>query len=279
VLLPSGIAGTTFASTSEIDGVKSRVALIDINSLRLYENPDSHRVAEIAQSLERTGRLIDPVIVDHERRILVDGHHRVRAFQWLGKKQIAAYLVDYWSEGVEVKGWSRTTDAPSRIVAREFENSPGHGDGHWGVQAIDPEGRLVARRVFTDPVVSAQYVQHVTCRLEVKHFCVNLGTPLDALGKGLVHIFSDPIIGKADVVETVERGRLFPHEVNRHLIAGRPLELGVPMRAMTDEGSLRHFLDSICAEGQSLSIPSGHQQGSRVYEERVTLFRRTNGEI
>lgn len=264
---------STSTSDLEFDEIKSRLALIRIDSLRLYENPNGHRVAEIAQSLDQTGKLIDPVIVDPSRRILIDGHHRVRAFKWFGLTRIPAFLVDYGSPEVSVRGWSRTTNAPTRIVEREFRNPSARQRGRWTVRADDGRGEMLARREFAEPRYGAQYLDHVVCRLEVSGFGATLCTESEAKRTGQVHIYTDPIVGKSEVMDIVAKGRVFPHEVNRHLIDRRPLELDVPVQAMTDDSRFRDFVDQLWDQRLPVLVASGYRQGSREYEERVILFR------
>lgn len=267
------LSGGAVASPEEVEDVKGRLALVNIDSLRLYENPEEHRVAEITQSLDQTKTLINPIVVDPVSQVLIDGHHRVRAFKWFGISRIPAFHVDYWSDAVRVKGWSRTTDAPPKVVEREFQNPPSRNGGPWEVEARDGDGQLLAKRGFDDPRASAQYVNHIACRLEVNSFKVELSTEQEALRMRKVHISTNPIITKSQVTETVKKGRVFPHEVNRHLIDRRPLELHVPLAAMTGETAFQDHVEATC-ERQPLAVPPGYRQGSRVYEERVIRFQR-----
>ena len=48
------------------------------------------------------GYLKNPVIVDRDNFIILDGHHRVAALKQLGANKIPAYLVDYQNKNIRV---------------------------------------------------------------------------------------------------------------------------------------------------------------------------------
>lgn len=43
-----------------------------------------------------------PVVVEKTNFVILDGHHRVKAFEFLGIKKIPCLLVDYFSEEIKV---------------------------------------------------------------------------------------------------------------------------------------------------------------------------------
>ena len=97
------VTGAPIAA-DHLDSIISRVQLVDVGSLRRYEQTDPAKVNEIKRSLRSTGVLINPVIADLDRNLLVDGHHRVQAFESLGLPRIPAFTVDYFSRDLTVKG-------------------------------------------------------------------------------------------------------------------------------------------------------------------------------
>jgi hypothetical protein len=137
------------ASRDLID-VKNALTLVDVNSLCTYEQPDKSKVAEIVVSLLTTKTLFNPVIVDPGRNLLIDGHHRVRAFQWLCLPRIPAYTVDYLSQAVDVGGWSRVINVKTSDVRCAF-NLPGEErEGSWSVVA-SALSEVIAQRRFRSP--------------------------------------------------------------------------------------------------------------------------------
>jgi ParB-like nuclease domain len=262
----------TEPSTRDLDAVRSSLRLVDTDSLSTYEQPDIRKVAEIVVSLRCANTLFHPVIVDPDRKLLIDGHHRVKAFQWLGLKRIPAYTVDYLSCAVGVAGWNRVTDAGASEISWAFD-LPGNGpDGPWSVLASDSRREVIARRRFREAAPSAQYLDLLSLCIEARGFSVALepsGAPVVA---GRIHSYVDPIVGKAEVLDAIGEGRLFPHEVNRHLVDSRPLAMHIPLDRCRGERDFKRCVEGIFENGAPVSIDSGLEQAGRLYEERVTMF-------
>ncbi|MDP1845287.1 MAG: ParB N-terminal domain-containing protein [Candidatus Moranbacteria bacterium] len=79
-----------------------KIQIISIKKLKPHEKTNRINLKKIKFQLRKEGRLINPIIVDRDNLIILDGHHRVRALAELGYKKIAAYLVDYSSERIKV---------------------------------------------------------------------------------------------------------------------------------------------------------------------------------
>jgi ParB-like nuclease domain len=253
--------------------VRNRIHLVDIRSLRLYEIPNSERVAEIEESFRRSGVLEHPVIVDPRLDLLIDGHHRVQALERLGLTHIPAFTVDYESDEVQVKGWSRATDADPEEVRRAFQMPGGEVGGGWAVLAKDPQEDLVARREFTDPQEGALYLDAVSEGLYADGHMVRFSTPADASRFGLVHSYIEPVVGKAEVIQVIDSGEVFPHEVNRHLVRNRPLGLHTPLDTTTSPRRFQTHLESrFHRDPAPVIVEPGLRQGERLYEEQVTLL-------
>ena len=85
-------------------------ALVDARRLTAHEEVDEDHLVELTAEILRDGILRQPVLVDSESGVILDGHHRVRALKTLGCSLIPAYLVDYLDSGIEV--WPRRPGIP-----------------------------------------------------------------------------------------------------------------------------------------------------------------------
>jgi ParB/Sulfiredoxin domain len=259
-----------------LEAIVHRVRLVDIDSLRRYERTNPAKVASILQSLRSTGVLINPVVVDPDRQLLIDGHHRAQAFRELGLDFIPAFTVDYLSDDLTVKGWNHAVDARPEELKRVIARLHGSSEGPWTVFVGDPHRHVVASRAFETVLEGARCLDDVAIRPEDNG--ENLYTEAEALQRGIIHSYIRPVVGKSDVIEMVEKGELFPREINRHLIEDRPLNLCTPLGAIDDEDRFRRHLDHAChAAKPPLAIEPGSRQGGRAYDERVVLFRTQAG--
>lgn len=268
---PVKVTGAPIAA-DHLDSIISRVQLVDIAPLRRYEQTDPTKVGEIEQSLRLTEVLINPVIVDPERQLLIDGHHRVQAFESLGLSRIPAFTVDYFSDDLTVKGWNHATAAEPAEMLAAIERPRSSDEGSSSVVIADSRCREHADIPSENPLESARVLKRFIERLRRNGHTVTPRTEADAVRRKLNHGYIRPVVGKQYVIEMVEQGELFPQEINRHLIEDRPLNLRVPMRASLDRTEFKEHLDRVC-NTTPLTVKPGCQEGERIYEEHVTLFR------
>lgn len=71
--------------------------------LREHEQVESERLHQICEEIQREGRLRHPILVDKRSGVILDGHHRFRAYRELGFETIPCVLVDYQSDIVSVR--------------------------------------------------------------------------------------------------------------------------------------------------------------------------------
>jgi hypothetical protein len=81
-------------------------------------------------------------------------------------------------------------------------------------------------------------------------------------------------IEKKEVVETVEKGKLFPPKSTRHLVPSRPLGGGVPIDWLqgSDFSEAQSRYQKYIQSRTVKRLPEGSQVGSRRYLEEVFLF-------
>ena len=73
-----------------------------VDGLVLHEDVEEKRVSEIMHSLKEGQK--EPIIVDRDYGVVLDGHHRVEAARRLGWERIKCSIVDYENE-VELGFW------------------------------------------------------------------------------------------------------------------------------------------------------------------------------
>ncbi len=73
-----------------------------VDRLRPHEATDPAILENLISELKVKGSLKDPIIVDRETLVILDGHHRHAAYKALGFKQVPCLLVDYRSPQVRV---------------------------------------------------------------------------------------------------------------------------------------------------------------------------------
>ncbi|HUV46669.1 MAG TPA: ParB N-terminal domain-containing protein [Candidatus Bathyarchaeia archaeon] len=82
--------------------MKKKITLLLINKLKTHEAVCQRRVLELMGQIKKEGYLKNPVVVDKETLVLLDGHHRLAALKKIGVKRIPAFLIDYKNSKVKV---------------------------------------------------------------------------------------------------------------------------------------------------------------------------------
>jgi ParB-like nuclease family protein len=254
--------------------VSDTVVLVPIAGLKTYEKPDAIGIEKITQSVADTGLLIDPIVVDRRRQLLIDGHHRCAALNHLGIDRIAAFDTDYFSPSVEVRGWVRVSNVPREEIKRAFASSR-EETGKWKVSAVDDNEQTIATRQFAHHFGATDFVQRLCDHLDSEGWRVNLEVPgaqSSTCSKSPVRFFVTPVVGKREVWEAVKNGTRFPNEVNRHLIHGRPLALGIPVERLREQDQLTEWLrERLGSPERTVARSGGTYVDGRFYEETVVV--------
>ena len=82
---------------------KNQMEKIEIRKLNPHEQIIEENLKKLLASLKVEKRLKEPIIVDEETKVILDGHHRAKAFSLLGLKEIPCRFVDYGSEDITVE--------------------------------------------------------------------------------------------------------------------------------------------------------------------------------
>jgi hypothetical protein len=264
----------TFDALSACRFLRDAIDLAPLARLKSYESPDLIGVEKVMRSIADTGLLLDPVVIDQERELLIDGHHRCAALERLGLDHVAAFKTDYFSPSVEVRGWVRASDVPIAKM-RSILSLGNIENGDWRVMAVADDDRPIGERQFSQGSAAAVFLQWLCDRLESEGWRVELEAadgPAQVRSTASVRFFVTPVIGKSAVWEAATRGRPFTNEVNRHLIDHRPVALGIPVDCLHDKARLAMWLRARIGTPDRLVVRAGGAYvNGRYYEETIVL--------
>jgi len=82
-----------------------RLVVLEIARLRCHEKVQPDLLARTIDRIRRDGKLRKPILVADRDFVILDGHHRYEALRAIGCSRIPAYVVDYFSDIVEVSTW------------------------------------------------------------------------------------------------------------------------------------------------------------------------------
>lgn len=255
------------------------VTLADTKDLHPHEQSIPQTVSRIAEDIAQKGRFIDPVIVDAETGLVVDGTHRVEAAIRLGLGKIPVYTVDYMSPRVILAGWGR---AASKNMSKEelrglcsqlgFTESETDyaarfmwSDGY--VLQVKHREDLSTRQVYEKLSIIDQSLQH----LGISY--VRDGDVEELVKQGK-HVFGYLLrpLRKEEVVSIVKQGYRLPPKSTRHLVDKRPMYINCPLEILRSSNAVEKFADFL-SEGFWVELGPGAELDRR-YDEKIMVFYR-----
>lgn len=82
------------------------IVLIKMNKLIPHEEIKQKKLSKLIDLVKKRGGFYEPILVDRETKILLDGHHRYNTALHLGLNLIPGIEVDYLEdESIQVEPW------------------------------------------------------------------------------------------------------------------------------------------------------------------------------
>ncbi len=101
------------------------IKLIDLEKLKIHEKGSHSRLEEVKRMIISACAFTEPIIVEKDHLVILDGHHRVTALKQMGYRRIPAYLVDYFKQNVRVN--SRRSNyrvSKDLVISRAVSGQP-----------------------------------------------------------------------------------------------------------------------------------------------------------
>ncbi len=92
------------------------IKIIDIDLLKPHEMIVECHLLKLAEEIKRDGLIKDPIIVDRNTMIILDGHHRFNALKRMGMNFCPVCLVDYKNENIKVGCWRKNENVTKEKV-------------------------------------------------------------------------------------------------------------------------------------------------------------------
>jgi hypothetical protein len=83
------------------------IKIIENSCLREHEQIRKGRLAKLLASIKKDGHVKNPIIVDRDSMVILDGHHRFNCLKCLGLKLCPVCLVDYRDCDIKVCPWRK----------------------------------------------------------------------------------------------------------------------------------------------------------------------------
>ncbi len=99
------------------------IKIVLIEDLKPHEQVIEENLKKLIADLKRRKLIINPVIVDENNMVILDGHHRVAALKKLGYAKAPVYFVNYYDKSVRVVSRRKNIRIDKKlVVARALAN-------------------------------------------------------------------------------------------------------------------------------------------------------------
>ena len=197
-----------------------------IDTLKGHERTDPYHLARLREEILRDGCQRDPITIDAKTNVILDGHHRAEIFKAMNLSLIAVHRVDYDSPDILVGTWVPTVNVEPQDVVNELRlnNKADSAESREVITLVWDEGeqRLVGtRRQMMSSIVGRIPIIYVRDEGEAR--------ALMRVGRAKAFLVLPPVT-KEDVIRSALSGNKLPPKTTRHVFAGRPRPVFVPLR-------------------------------------------------
>jgi hypothetical protein len=247
-------------------------------------------VESIADAIRIQGFIRDPLIVDRDEFVILDGMHRYSSLKLLKCRFAPCCLVDYDSPLIKVGSWFRLFDVqePESLAEKLLtQNNLKYTKRRTALDQEQPSDTIIiTSRNQYSLMEHTDLIEFSRTAVMLEKAMVNLGHHVDYLSEeqtiqnlksSLVNfVIALPIFSKQQIREFGIKHRLLPHKVTRHVMPSRPLRTDVPLQTLNDPST--SLADANRKLGETLSVkhverkPPGSVVDGRRYEEELLVF-------
>ncbi len=234
-----------------VGGRLVEVDIRPINSVLPHEETLQELSSKLAEQIREDGCQRDPVIVDSEENVILDGMHRLRSLKELGAHQILCQFVEYSSPEIKLGRWGRSLSGVARGRLETLLSDLGIDRRTSSGEAMELiEGREAALAVITSgqSFVSSTAFRSIADSFEllrrVDAACRAAGAKQDLVEEELLEatiseprivLIITPRVKKKEVVEAAKSGRLLPFKSTRHVVGLRTMGVNYPLSDLLQE--------------------------------------------
>lgn len=274
----------------DASGFDLEITIEKVDSLKLHEETIDSYLKELADAISDSGIIKDPVIVDKDSKVVLDGMHRVTATGELGYENIPVCLVDYHDSKIDLGSWCRFFDGLDIGHVKNLCNDLGFEIGECDHSQIDDmiEDRkhdllLVSQNECYTLDRDADSINEIfEAAIEIEEDLRDEGhkpryetenNVMEKLGSDEVAILV-PAATKEEVIEVSSRGEVFSHKTTRHVIPARPMRINVPLDLLDkDIDEADKEMTEFLKERDVEDLPPGSRFEGREYEEELVIFK------
>ena len=204
--------------------------LIDIDLLHPHEQIDPIRLQEIKKQLIKDGIQREPIIIEGNHLIVLDGHHRIRALKDLGYSKVVAYKINYNDNNLILKTWYPAIKGSKKDLQTTLHNHIASSETKQILARCprlilhDKEHNLKTdRKTIMNSILGRFGIRYVQNEEKAREL---------ARHDNFAGCIIFESIGKQDVINAALSGSILPPKTTQHIIPCRPVKCFIPLEKL-----------------------------------------------
>ena len=240
--------------------------VVKVSEINPHERFDINRAEILKKRIFRDGFIDEPLIVDKELGMILDGTHRHYILSRAGIRYIPIIKVSYRDDDIKIGCWYRVYKDLDINVIRDIiidhEGDLGKQDGR---RIILYRGEAIQTLLLKDRVEVPDVIHHLDV-INRDRLVKYIEKPIN-MNDHVIMGYDPP--SKEYVIKRFRKKRLFPVKYTRHLVPIRVVNLRMPLKYLEDAKSAYNYIDHIILTPYRVKIYM--EEG---YEERYFIARR-----
>jgi hypothetical protein len=267
------------------------LSIVPMNEIKPHEETIPDLLDSLTRDLRRTRLQRDPILVDHETHVALDGMHRRAALKALGAKFAVCAEYDYRSEDIKLERWLRYFIAPDKKLLSQFStlfDLKTCDDYRRAAKSVDSGASSVALLSAGDSYLNGKKAGVYETYAKVKkadalckaakisiEFAPELSR-FELFTSESVYVLYPVVLTKEDVLEVAMKNTEFPCKTTRHIVPVRPMGIYFPLEDLRN--SSKEECETKLEDIVRLSKISREEREiwyeGRRYSEPLAIFRR-----
>ncbi len=265
------------------NGLSFDLSILLLQELHPHEEIIPRLVDAIVQDMKESGIQRDPILVDKNSGVVLDGMHRRVALEKIGAHFAVCSRFDYAAD-VELGRWLRTFSSNDPEVLTKLTDLFLLRETSAADAVKDVDSHLSPLAVMSD---DKSYVSELNYDLESVYSKLAEFDEF-ASKKGIDVTFEDEnrieshaggfviypmVIEKVDVEHFAQTGKKFPHKTTRHTVLIRPVNVCFPLDLLqqNDIGKCEKELATILSSANPLVLEPDTPFNGRRYSEPIAV--------
>lgn len=236
------------------------LSIREVSSLYPHEQTLAANLKRLKEAMLNIGQLVDPIIIDKETGVVLDGNHRLKVLQMIECPLTACQLVNYNDSKIQVGTWFPATKEPLEKIIKNNKIKVERIDCEKGkreLKSLDAPFMAVRNIRAGAPVCDAFLLdpgkykiremteeQHyiLSCLNGVEWEYISDDVAEEYLSKGYTVLFRRPFT-KEEILRAAKEHNPFPPKSTRHLIPDRVVRLNMRLGWLHEgrEEATRHL--------------------------------------